>query len=83
MIEITVDAAERAAVKRYIQSALEKPEAERIAFNEGVMCAAFALGAYIDGTRGLNADAHAVLERAFTAITGLKAKVTHQIGPAA
>jgi hypothetical protein len=78
-LEIAIDPGERNAVRRYIEAAQQKPAEEQIAFNEGVMCAAFALGAYIEGSRGLNADALAILERAFGAMTGVKIRVVHQL----
>lgn len=74
-VQIGIDAQGRADVKAAIELAKHKPPEQQVAFNEGVMCAAFALGAYIDGSRGLSADATTILERAFRAMTGMKIKI--------
>lgn len=82
--EIGLDPTGVGDVRAAIEAAKLKPVAEQIAFNEGVMCAAFALGAYIDGSRGLNADAHTILERAFNDMTRRKIRIplkpTHHQG---
>ena len=62
-----------ACVKNYIEHGKRKPtDTERIAFNEGVMCAAFALGAYIDAHEHRSAEAAVVLQAAYRALLGIR-----------
>lgn len=68
-----LDQTDVAIVRRHIEAAKAKPtEAERVAFNEGVVCASLALGAYIDAHGTTNVEAAKVLERAYHAILGVK-----------
>lgn len=77
--QIATDAYEESAVRRYVAAAKEKPYEEQVSFNEGVMCAAFTLGAFIEGSSGLHPDAYAVLERAFKTMTGMKIQIVRKI----
>lgn len=61
----------REVVRAYLADNATKGPAEQRAFNEGVMCAAFAMGAVIDGMEGEN-PAKAFLERAYNAATKMR-----------
>lgn len=58
-------------VRAYMGAALQKDDENLISFNEGIMCAAFALGAYIDGLPRDHAG-KPVLERIFNDITNMR-----------
>ncbi len=62
------------AVRRYVSLQLGKSREEKIAFNEGVMAASFALGAFIDTARPLpDSDAAIeIMEAAFESMTRVR-----------
>lgn len=61
-------------VRTYVQRQKGKSREGLIAFNEGVMAASFALGAFIDGGRSnLSAEAMLILETAYESMTRVRA----------
>ena len=74
MSGFTTDGGFDPGVYDYISAQAAKSEVEQIAFNEGLVCAGFALGSFIDQLPHGD-QARGVLERAYKAVLGLRPKV--------